>query len=158
MGFSRDRRRRESPPDEHGSDPSVFFGPPKAARDDRSERKTRQLCREVERTLAVALSSSRDALVRNLMVMAIDPAPDGSRLCVTLCPTGALDVDVVELLAHLGELRGFLRREIAQALQRKRTPELAFVIAPPPATPPDMPSETPSETPPNMPRETEATK
>lgn len=134
MGFSRDRRRRESPPDEQGSDPSVYFGPPEAARDERSERKTRQLCREVERTLAVALSTSRDDLVRDLAVVSVEPAPDGARLLVTLCPTAALTVDVVIVLSRLGELRGFLRQEIAQALQRKRTPELAFVIAPPPET------------------------
>jgi ribosome-binding factor A len=131
MGSSRDRRRRESPPDEYGSDPSVFFGAPDSARDERNVRKVRQLCREVERTLGYALSSARDGLVRDLIVMSVDPAPDGSRLMVTLCPsTGALDVDVAELLAHLGELRGFLRREIAQALQRKRTPELAFRVVP----------------------------
>ena len=132
MSSSRDRRRHESPPDEFGSsdDPSVFFGAPKDARDERSERKTRQLCREVERTLGVALSSSRDALVRDLLVMSVEPAPDGSRLLVTLCPAGALQIDVAELLAHVGELRGFLRQEIAQALQRKRTPELAFRIVP----------------------------
>lgn len=127
-------QRRESPPDEHGSDPSVFFGPPEAARDERSERKTRQLCREVERTLTVALSTSRDDVVRDLAVMSVDPAPDGSRLLVTLCPTAALTIDVVVVLARLAELRGFLRQEIAQALQRKRTPELAFVIAPAPET------------------------
>ena len=130
MSSSRDRRRRTSPPDENGSDPSVFFGAPEAQCDERSERKTRQLCREVERTLGVALSSSRDSLVRDLSVMSVEPAPDGSRLMVTLYPAGALSVDVAELLAHLGELRGFLRQEIAQALQRKRTPELAFRIVP----------------------------
>ncbi len=132
MSSSRDRRRRASPPDECGNigDPSVFFGAPQAQRDERSERKTRQLCREVERTLGVALSSSRDSLVRDLSVMSVEPAPDGSRLMVTLYPAGALSVDVAKLLAHLGELRGFLRQEIAQALQRKRTPELAFRIVP----------------------------
>jgi ribosome-binding factor A len=133
MSSSRDRRRRESPPDEHGSDPSVFFGAADERNDrsERYERKTRQLCREVERTLGVALSSSRDGLVRELMVLSVEPAPDGSRLMVTLCPPpNPHDVDVAELLALLGELRGFLRQEIAQALQRKRTPELAFRIAP----------------------------
>jgi ribosome-binding factor A len=128
MGSKRDRRGRGAPTGET-IDPAIFFGPP---RDARGERKVQQVCREVERTLSYAFGECADELVRDLVVVAVEPAPDGSRLMVSLCPSsGKLAVDIGELLARVQEVRGFLRREIAAALQRKRTPELAFRIVPP---------------------------
>jgi ribosome-binding factor A len=129
MGSGKHRRRRGAHADEHSIDPSAFFGDEHSARG--GERKVQQLCREIERTLSCALAACGDERLRNLLIMSVDPAPDGSRLLVTLCPaSSSLDVDVGVLLERLLELRGFLRSEIAAAIQRKRTPELAFQIVP----------------------------
>ena len=97
--------------------------------DRRAARKTRQICKEALRTLSYALGASRDERVRDLVVAAVDPAPDASRLMVTLYCPGARD-DIPALLARLAGLRGPLRAEIAASIQRKRTPEIAFRVAP----------------------------
>lgn len=129
MGSGKDRRRRGAHADENGIDPSTFFDD--THNDSRGERKVQQLCREVERTLSCALAACGDDQLRNLIVMAVDPAPDGSRLLVSLCPAlGTLDVDVGALRQRLQDVRGFLRSEVAAAIQRKRTPELAFQVVP----------------------------
>jgi hypothetical protein len=50
---------------------------------------------------------------------------------VTLCPAlGRLDVEVAVLRERLLDMRDFLRSEVAAAIQRKRTPELAVQIVP----------------------------
>jgi ribosome-binding factor A len=76
-----------------------------------------------------ALAAGADDGLRSLVVMAVDPAPDGSRLLVTLCPApGTYDVGALQ--QRLIDRRGFFRAEVAAAIQRKRTPELAFQIIP----------------------------
>jgi len=94
-------------------------------------RKVQQVCREVERTLSVALGASDDDLLASLSVLAVDPAPDASRLMVTVF-TSTPGVEAAALLERLERLRPALRAEVAASLQRKRTPELAFRVAPPP--------------------------
>jgi ribosome-binding factor A len=125
MSSSKSRRRRGAHADDNDIDPSTFFD------DARGERKVQQLCREVERTVSCALGACSDDQLRNLIVMSVDPAPDGARLLVTVCPgLGTLDVDVGVLMERIHGVRGFFRAEVAAAIQRKRTPELAFQIVP----------------------------
>ena len=127
MSSGKNRRRHGAHADGKGTDPSTFFGD--EHNDSRRERKVQQLCREVERTLSCAIAACGDERLRNLIVISVDPAPDGSRLLVTLCPgLRTLDVDLGTLLERLLDMRGFLRSEIAAAIQRKRTPELTFQI------------------------------
>lgn len=118
----RDRRRAPVADSEVEVDPSLFFAPS----DGRVDRKVQQLCREVERTLSYAFGECSDRRVRELTVMAVDPAPDGSRLQISVSPSGPIDVAATHeaLLAA----RSFFRAEIAAAIQRKRTPELVFHI------------------------------
>jgi ribosome-binding factor A len=129
MGSGRQRRGRETPSIDIAlpEDDAVraFFGPD----DIKRERKLRQLCREAERTLAVALGSCADAALRELTLVAVEPAPDAARLCATVAP-GAPGADLADLQARLERVRGSLRAELAQALQRKRTPELTFAVLP----------------------------
>jgi ribosome-binding factor A len=101
-----------------------------AATDVRAARKTKQLCKEVLRTLVCALAASGDEEVQAMEVMAVEPAPDAARLMVTICSPRSTPADIPRLVARLVALRGPLRAEIAAALQRKRTPELAFRVAP----------------------------
>jgi ribosome-binding factor A len=128
MSSGRHRRRRDTSVDENDIDPSAFFAPAPSARD---ERKVQQLCKEVERTLGYALPACADPWLRDLIIVSVTPAPDGSRLLVTAQPASSLSVDVGLVLERLQQVRGRLRAEVAAALQRKRTPELAFHIVPP---------------------------
>jgi ribosome-binding factor A len=103
--------RRESPPSRAG-------------------RKTLQLCKQVERALCLALAGEfDDPVLRDLDVLAVDPAPTSSRLRVTVCVNSSADpIDPTVLVAHLTRASGRLRCEIAASIHRKKTPELAFCV------------------------------
>lgn len=129
MSSRRDSKGRHQEP----ADPETFFGDVHGGRGDR---KVQQLCREVERTLGGALGECSDERVRNLVVVMVEPAPDASRLLVIVAPMdrGTSPDEMSEQLASVERAKGFLRQEIARVLQRKRTPELSFQLAPlPPA-------------------------
>ena len=105
------------------------------AREGRKEdrRKTRQLCGQVGRTVALALAESRDTVLQGLVVDRVEPAPDASRLRVWVwCadPEQGLNPDVV--VAHLGAAAPWVRSEVANAITRKRAPELVFAWCPRP--------------------------
>lgn len=106
-------------------DPDVLFG---ARHDTRNDRKTLQLCRQVERTLALVLAGEcDDDDVRAASLGDVTPAPDASRMLVTvIAPT---HIDPGRLLARLQALSPFLRSRIASAIHRKHAPTLAFVVA-----------------------------
>src|SRR5206468_4270884 len=65
-------------------------------------RKTLQLCAQVERTLAGVLGESTDEWLRDLWVASVEPAPNETRLLVTLqrSPSG-IDRDPAELLTRV---------------------------------------------------------
>lgn len=128
MSAGKHRRRRDASADVNAIDPSEFFDP---HQDARARRKVQQLCKEVERTLGYALPACGDAAVRDLVFVSVEPAPDASRLLVTLAPSSWLALDAGILNERIQRVRGFLRAQIAAAIQRKRTPELAFQIVPP---------------------------
>src|SRR5262245_16273144 len=123
----REQRRRRGVDDDEAAERRFFES---GAGDARAARKTLQLCKEVSRTLSYVLGAAGDSRLRDMVVAAVDPAPDASRLMVTICCPGATASDVPSLVASLVALRGSLRGEIAASLQRKRTPEIAFRVAP----------------------------
>ncbi|MBI2805127.1 MAG: ribosome-binding factor A [Planctomycetes bacterium] len=90
-----------------------------------SNRKALQLCRQVERTLSVALEGD---LLRDLSVQSVIPAPDSTRLMVTVVFHGAATVTATEVLdaIHMQSVR--LRAEVAAAIHRKKTPQLTFRV------------------------------
>ena len=100
---------------------------------DYAGRKARQLCRQVADVLSYVLAGeSADEVLQNLLVLSVDPAPSTSRLLVTVQPDAAAEtVGVAEVLARLYRAAGWLRREVAASIHRKRTPELAFRVAAP---------------------------
>jgi ribosome-binding factor A len=55
------------------------------------------------------------------------PAPDASRLMVRVVVPRGVDVPVHDVLSRLGRAHGVLRSAVAQAITRKRAPELTFV-------------------------------
>ena len=95
-------------------------GPHKVA-----NRKALQLCRQVARVLAEAFPALGDDRLRDLHVEAVTPAPNSSRLLVTLSCPGGEDEDATAWLEQAG---GLLRTEVATAIHRKRAPELVFRV------------------------------
>lgn len=93
-------------------------------------RKALQLCGQVARTLGGILSGEcGDEVLRNVFVESVRPAPDSSRLLVTVSPAGfAPPVEPAAVLERLYRAAGMLRREVAAAIHRRRTPELMFRV------------------------------
>jgi ribosome-binding factor A len=90
------------------------------------DRKVGQLCREVERTLAAAFAAADDPLVASLTVAEVAPAPDRAHLLVRVLAADAALAD--EILERLRRMQGYLRAEIAAAVNRKKTPFLSFLV------------------------------
>ncbi len=93
------------------------------------KRKTLQLCREVERTLSAVLGGEcDDDLLRELLVLSVVPAPNAGRLLVTIALPASAGVPVEEALQRVLHAAGHLRSEVAAAVSRRKTPELAFRV------------------------------
>jgi ribosome-binding factor A len=97
------------------------------------DRKALQLCHQVAETLEEVLAECGDGLLQALRVVDVEPAPDASRLLVTVAldglPEEALDLSTVH--KHLAHASGHLRSEVATAITRKRAPVLVYRLAGP---------------------------
>ncbi len=82
--------------------------------------------------LSVALAAARSELLRELVVLRVEPAPNSSHLMVIVGPAGPgpASVTAVEVSEALGHVAGYLRSEVAAAVHRKRAPELSFRFLP----------------------------
>ncbi len=112
-----------------GLGPDEFF---ESSRRRSCERKTHQLCAEVERTLVLLLAAeSADVCLQDLYVEAVEPAPNASRLLVVLRPWSPdASHDLKAVLARLGEVNGYWRAQVAAAINRKKVPDLVFQVLP----------------------------
>ena len=90
----------------------------------RQDRKTLQLARQVQRALTFALPETGDELLLTAYVEDVKPAPDANHLLVSVHGEG----DPLALLAALHEHSGRLRIAVAEAITRRKAPELAFQI------------------------------
>lgn len=108
--------------------------------DPRNDRKTLQLCRQVLETLEMVLSGEiDDDRLPILHVVEVVPAPDSSRMLVTLsADIAAADYDPDEIINTLSEYADLLRMEVAAAINRKKAPQLMFHLAPAYVSPPDV--------------------
>lgn len=83
-----------------------------------------QICTAAAETLALALATLDDEAWLDVELVSVAPAPDASRLAVTLKLPDAADPAVyVEKIERVG---GYLRAELASALERRRVPLLSF--------------------------------
>ena len=89
------------------------------------ERKTLQLCRQVERALMHVLPDSDDDTLRDLMIVGVEPAPNAGRLLVTTTPLCEM-IDPLDATSRLQAARGWLRCEIAASIHRRKVPDLLF--------------------------------
>ena len=105
------------------------LAPARPERRGRGDRKALQLCRQVQRALSLALAGEcGDDVLRELFVEEVLPAPDATRLLVRLGIPGHLqEVSTADILGRLARVHGQLRHSMAQAITRKRAPELTFV-------------------------------
>ena len=97
---------------------------------DQAQRKTQQLCRQVERALNLAFAdrNGEDDL-GGLFVDEVSPAPDCGRLLAhVVIPADRPAADVISALRRESPR---LRSEVAAAITRKRAPELSFIPASP---------------------------
>jgi ribosome-binding factor A len=93
---------------------------------------TRRLCSQVADTLGDLLAGQAgDDVLQSLHVVSVDPAPDASRLLVTVgAPTGE-GLDPFEVIEHLERASPRLRHDVAAAITRKRAPTLVYRFAVP---------------------------
>ena len=88
------------------------------------------MCGEIARTLSQVLAwESGDDLLRSLVVESVEPAPDSTRVLVTLCSTVPVaEHEFGQILNRLQRARSRFRMEVATAIHRKRVPEIAFRV------------------------------
>jgi len=95
-----------------------------------NDRKCLAFCAQVRRALEVAIAADcRDEALIELTILDVWPDPTTRRLRVWI--GGPKDMDErkrEQVLERLSGARGFLRAQVAGAIHRKRTPELAFEL------------------------------
>jgi ribosome-binding factor A len=87
-------------------------------------RKAHQLCGQVAQALLVILPGLADEVLRDLTVVSVEPAPHSGRLLVTVA--GPAPADATD--RHLRLAAGLLRSEVANAVHRRKAPELVFAV------------------------------
>ena len=94
-------------------------------------RKTLQLCAQVRHAIEFALTGELDDdVLRMLHVARVEPAPDASRMIVTVVPLmDDDDHDPVQILSHLHARAGAIRAAVAKDINRKKVPELMYKFA-----------------------------
>ncbi len=90
------------------------------------DHKARQLCRQVQRALNLALAGEcGDEVLADLFVEDVTPAPNCGHLLVhVIVPAGR---SVQDVMSRLQRVAPRLREEVAMAITRKRAPELSFL-------------------------------
>jgi ribosome-binding factor A len=131
-----DERTREpflAPPGEvYAEDVGFLTGHKPRFKSHNEGRKAKQLCRQVADTLELVLGDCRDERLQALHVISVVPAPNSSRLLVTVSvDLPSAEFDRQEILELLDQQTGRLRGEVAASINRKRVPALAFHVVGP---------------------------
>ena len=95
-----------------------------------ADHKTLRLCRQVLEALQIAVSGEcGDEVLQQVFIASVDPGADPSKLEVTVeLPP---DVSPVDAFGRLERAKGLLRTLVAQAISRKKVPDLVFRVAKP---------------------------
>jgi len=93
-------------------------------------RKTAQLCAQVRRALDLALLGDvEDPVIQDLVVESVEPTADDSRLFALFAAgTEAGALEKAEVLTRLESQRPVLIRAVAEAIHRRKVPEIAFDV------------------------------
>ncbi|HSU68304.1 MAG TPA: hypothetical protein VLJ39_15605 [Tepidisphaeraceae bacterium] len=107
---------------------------PRKPFDARQDRKTLQLCRQVERALMLALAGEcADDTLREVMIASVEPLGGAAQLLVRVLVRAGAGASIPQVHARLVEHQGRLRAVVARSICRKRTPVLSFVVLPAPS-------------------------
>jgi ribosome-binding factor A len=131
--FNKKERRAHRESRGHDSlhvDPDLFFGDPGDPGRQKPDYKNLALCKQVFRTLSCVLSGEcGDPALQDLTVEAVLPAPNAGRLMVVLrAGHVSSQMTTAEVLTRLEQVHGMLRSRVAEAIVRKRAPELTFQV------------------------------
>jgi len=93
----------------------------------RIPRKDLQLCAQVRDILWYVLGSTvGDESLADLQVLSVETMPDATRLLITV--SAPKDFDLATASSRLQDASKAIRAEIAKAINRRKTPELAFRV------------------------------
>jgi ribosome-binding factor A len=97
-----------------------------------NKRKARQLCKQVEQSISIALATEfDDPVYGQFMVDRVEPGGDANHIIVVFRPVPGIDfVEEAVALQSLAKVKGQLRSEVAASITRKRVPELSFRFLP----------------------------
>ena len=99
------------------------------------DRKTLQLCRQVQRALSLSLAGEcADDLLRDVYVDSVVPMGGPGQLLVRVIAPADVAATPGEISARLEALTPRLRATVAREICRKRVPTLSFVVVPPGTT------------------------
>ena len=107
------------------ADVNPLFRPPER----RPDRKTLQLCGQVKEALSWVIgSATNDERMMLSYVQAVEPLPGGNRLLVKVAVPA--DVSITDATTSLAVATPALRVEVAQAVTRRKVPELVYIAVP----------------------------
>jgi Ribosome-binding factor A len=94
------------------------------------DRKTDQLCAQIQRSLSFLLETEcADDRLAGLYVESVRPHPNAACLLVVLQQWDRQRrCDLASVLHRLAEVKGYWRTEIGNAIRRKKTPDLVFQV------------------------------
>ena len=99
--------------------------------DPKQDRKTLQLCRQVQRALSMALGGDgADDLLTDATVESVEPLGGPGQLLVRVTVPADPAVHPAEVMARLAAQAPRLRAVVASEICRKRVPTLSFVVVP----------------------------
>lgn len=96
-----------------------------------TSRKDLQLCKQVRLAVESALAAGSDHVLRALVALAAEPAPDARRIRVVLAaPPELFAAHEAELRRRLRASRGYLRCAVSAAVTRKKSPQILLELVP----------------------------
>lgn len=90
--------------------------------------KVLRLCGQALRALRLGVADCADPVLQQLFIAAVAPAPDASRLIVTVAPCPGATCGPAEVLSRLSAAQALLRHQVALVVNRKKAPQLVFRI------------------------------
>jgi ribosome-binding factor A len=111
---------------EDGTDPRDWLKGLHGPKPDK--RKARQLCGQVAEALTLTLAGQGNDLLRGLDVAIVEPAPDTTRLLVTVRPLPGARQEPAAILEALAGASGRLRSEVAAMITRRKAPLLVYRV------------------------------